>query len=84
MKLCDPDTYVQWTRCENPGDYPTWESQCGIIKQMGFGDNPMFCGFVGPEKTPIQKPTVIFGSMKNIVEKEYQRTHHLEWAYSDD
>jgi hypothetical protein len=84
MKLGDPDTYVQWTRCEDPGENPTWESQCGIIEQFEFGDVPAFRGFVGAEKTPVKKPTTTFASIRHIVEKEFQRTHHLEWAYDDD
>jgi hypothetical protein len=83
MKLGDPDTFVQWTRCEDPGDNPTWISQCGIVEQIGFGDNLLFRGFIGPEKTLIKKPTSTLASIKHIVEKEFQRTHHLEWAYDD-
>ena len=82
MHFDDPDTYVQWTRCEEPGDNPTWESQCGIIQQTGFGNTPSFCGFVGKEKTPTQS-TSTFASVKRIVETEYQKTHELEWSYSD-
>ena len=83
MKLGDPDIFIQWTRCENPGENPKWESQCGIVEQTEFGDNLTFYGYVGQEKTPIRKPTSTFASIKHIVEKEYQRTHHLEWAYDD-
>ena len=84
MKLVDPDTYVAWTRCEEPGDNPTWESQCGSIEQIGFGDNPIFHGFVGPDKILISMASTTFTSIKRIVEKEFQRTHHLEWEYDDD
>lgn len=83
MKLGDPDIYVQWSRCENPGDYPTWQSQCGNIQQMAFGENPLFYGFVGKERNPIKHPTSTFSSMRHIVEKEFQKSHHLEWSYDD-
>ena len=84
MKFSDPDTYVAWTRCEDPGDNPTWESQCGIVEQFGFGNIPLFRGYVGLEKTLVKKPTTTFASIKHVVEKEYQRIHCLVWAYGDD
>jgi hypothetical protein len=83
MKLSDPDIYVQWSRCEEPGENPKWESQCGIIEQIEFGDTPTFHGFVGTECLPIRQPTSTLVSMKHIIEKEFQKNHHLEWAYEE-
>jgi hypothetical protein len=84
MKLGDPDVYVQWTRCEDPGENPKWDSQCGLIEQIGFGNNPLFRGFVGPEKILILPHKSTFASIKQAVEAEYQKTHELAWAYDDD
>jgi hypothetical protein len=84
MKIGDPDIYVVWTRCEDPGETPKWESQCGLIEQIEFGDIPVFHGFVGPERLLIRQSTSTFASIKHIIEKEYQKTHHLEWAYDDN
>jgi hypothetical protein len=84
MKLCDPDTYVTWTRCEEPGENPTWESQCGIIEQIGFGMNAMYRGFSGPEKLIVLPHRFTFNSIKKAVEEQYKRYHRLTWAYEDN
>jgi hypothetical protein len=83
MKLCDPDTYVQWTRCEDPGDNPMWESQCGLIEQFAFGNNPMFRGFVGPKRELILPHKATFSAIKQAVETQYQKSHELIWSYDD-
>jgi len=83
MKLGDPDIYVQWTRCEEPGDNPMWESQCGLIEQFAFGNNPFFRGFVGEEKRLILPHRTTFAAIKQAVETEYKKTHELTWAYDD-
>lgn len=83
MKLGDPDVYVQWTRCETPGSNPTWESQCGVVEQTGFGDTPVFRGYVKNTRRADHFRTT-FSSIKKIIEKEYQQAHPLEWAYNDN
>lgn len=77
----DSDIYVVWERCEDPGEFPKWESQCGVIEQIGFGDNVLYQGFVVENNVPIS--TNSFASIKQLVKKEYQRTHKLAWAYAD-
>lgn len=78
--LGDPDTFVQWNRTDEPGDNPKWESQCGLIEQIGFGDSSMFQGYVGPEKVLIT-PKTILSVVKKEVERLYQKQRSLAWAY---
>ena len=81
--LRDPDTFVQWTRTDEPGDDPTWTSQCGKIVQYGLGHNAMFHGFVGPEQTPTDPKSVLM-AVKKDVERAFQKTRSLAWSYGDD
>jgi hypothetical protein len=76
----DPDTFVAWTRTEEPGENPRWESQCGYIEQVGYGDNPIFQGFYGPNKIQIASvPTLSVA--KRLVIKNFQAKHQLKWGY---
>lgn len=38
MPEIDPDTYVNWLRSEKVGDWPMWESKCGIIIERPNGE----------------------------------------------
>jgi hypothetical protein len=82
MKYTDPDTFVTWYRVDNPGEFPAWESQCGLIEQRSFGDNPQYVGFVGGNKTPLPIKTLL-SAAKAAVEAEYTKTAKLEWSYDD-
>lgn len=78
--LGDPDVFVAWTKIDEPGENPKWESQCGYIEQIGYGDCTMFQGYVGPEKTPTTaKP--ILSVVKKDVETHFKKNHELKWAY---
>ena len=43
--IVDPDTYVNWHRTEEPGEYPRWESKCGVIIQTKSGEIMEYWGF---------------------------------------
>jgi hypothetical protein len=82
----DPDTYIQWMRIDEPGDNPKWESQCGLIEQIGFGDTPQFIGYVGGYDGVSRKATrsmTTLVAIKNEVERRFQKDHPLLWAYQD-
>lgn len=80
MSYIDPDTYVAWTRIEEPGDYPTWESQCGRIVQTNFNP-PTYDGYVGTSTIPLSSVTN-FTSLKKQIEREFTKTHELSFAHS--
>lgn len=80
--LGDPDTYIAWTKIDEPGENTKWESQCGLVEQIGYGDSLMYQGFVGPEKTPTQ-PKSNFATVKRDVEFLFKKNHDLKWAYDD-
>lgn len=80
--LGDPDTFVQWTRIDEPGENPTWESQCGIVEQIAFGEIPMFRGFVGKDRKPLV-PKSVLSVVRREVEAAFSKTNQMTWAYSD-
>ena len=97
MKHNDPDTFVQWQRIEEPGENPTWESQCGFIEQVGFGDYIAFKGFVGPERTPLWESPLAtsederrcltmtsFTHLKQLVERHFEYTRQLTFEYEGE
>jgi hypothetical protein len=82
----DPDTFIQWTRIDEPGDNPKWESQCGLVEQLSFGDTPKFIGYVGGYGDKPRKPTRVMTTLiatKNEVERIFKKNHPLLWAYQD-
>lgn len=82
IELKDPDTFVQWRRVDEPGENPKWESQCGYVEQIGFGDHTTFQGFVAPDFTPLD-PKVVLTVAKKEVERMFQKTNTLTWSYQD-
>lgn len=80
--LGNPDVYVQWQKTDEPGENPSWNSQCGRIVQTSFGDNPIFEGFVGADQTPIS-PKYTLASAKTAVETQFTKSNSLVWAYAD-
>jgi hypothetical protein len=84
MLLRDPDTFVQWTRTDEPGDNPRWESQCGVVEQIGFGNNTMFQGFVGPKRTKTT-PKPNLNIVKTDVEIAFEKSGgQMKWVYDEE
>ncbi len=77
--LKDRDLFVMWNRIDEPGQNPTWESQCGIIEQVSFGDNPTYLGYVLGKKNSYSTTTI--ASMKTLLKKEYLQEQILVWNY---
>ena len=81
MQLRDPDTIVNWYRVEEPGENPRWESQCGIVEQVKFGDMPSYRGYLSSGITLAEKPTLALA--KTQVELSYKKNNQLIWSYSE-
>ena len=77
--LGDPDTFVQWNKIDNPGENPKWESQCGVIEQIGFGDTPLFQGYIKGMPTNAAKTNLY--TVKKDIETIFKKHYPLEWAY---
>jgi hypothetical protein len=88
--LTNPDTFIDWYRIDEPGENPTWESQCGLIEQISFGNNPQFKGFVKPDNPSYNPKTFIvasapsFAATKRSVELVYQKNHKLHFVHEED
>ena len=78
MSMIDPDTYVNWLRCEDPGEHPRWESKCGAIVQMWSREREEFWGyyFLADRKT-LSKGSCFttFSKAKRIMEHMYFALH---------
>ena len=79
----NPDTFVVWNRAEEPGELPRWESQCGIVEQVRFGNEPCYKGYVLEDRSQYIERTTLLGTQK-AVEKASQKSHPLVWAYEDE
>ena len=77
--MIDPDVYVNWLRCEAPGENPRWESKCGVIIQMwSANDREEFWGyhFLADRKTLSQKVCyTTFSKSKRMMEHKYFALH---------
>jgi len=82
MVLRDPDSIINWHRTEEPGEYPTWESKAGVIKQMTFGDNASFdCLLTATATKPLTVQTTIANAKRTLETHYWQNNAIPDEAY---
>lgn len=77
----DRDLFIQWNRNDEPGENPNWISQCGLIEQIVFGDNPTYTGQISPLHDKIVSTSL--SGLKSTLESNFRATNELVWEYNE-
>lgn len=77
MNLENPDLYIQWYKIDEPGSNPCWESKCGFIKQVKFGDDPLYIGTL--LDTRIESTSLT--GLKKMLEELFKKSFDIIWEY---
>jgi hypothetical protein len=78
------DDFVNWQRIDEPGDNPTWESQCGIIEQVGCGDTALYHCFTTSRQELSDSPKTNLWGAKRYVEGYFAKTTPFVWEYENE
>jgi hypothetical protein len=75
MTQDEQDGIITWYKIDEPGELPVWESVCGVVEQLTWGDNLNYAGYILRRKTTpdIQRST--FLSAKRAVEHGYIKAY---------
>jgi len=83
------DTYVRWERTDEPGQDPSWDSQCGLVVEVWGKNASEYVAWSNPAhategETYVRNFVGTFPSKltaQKAVQKEFEKTGTLVWEY---